>query len=122
MAKIDTTEINWTPIISVFTVCATLMSAWWVYVKGLFKDKAEIRNAEAKQREDILSAFVNKLVDGRVDGKMSVQDTRINELSKALEKGLDIFRQEFHDFRDSTQNQIRDVNNTVTDIYREMKK
>lgn len=100
MAKIDTTEINWTPIISVFTIVGGILSGFWIWVKFYFADKA-------KQREDFIEAFVTKVVDGKIGGQ---------------EKKFDDLWREMGDMRKTWETDVRHINDTMNKIYSEIAK
>lgn len=96
MAKIDTDQINWTPIGVIFTIVSGCLAGFWAYINLYFKNKS-------KEREDFLEKIVGKIVEE----KISIQQARDSERDlnhkeqftsmwseiKALRKSMDAFNE-----------------------------
>ena len=89
--KIEPTDFNWTPIVSVFTIVSGILAAFWKWIDFYAKEKAN-------QRETMMKMFINETIEPKlmetekqferlwleIDGMRKKMDEDFREIQKTL--------------------------------------
>ena len=88
---------------TIFTIMSVALAGWWKYVTDSFKDKKDAREAEIARQEK----------------------ERNETITRAVQTGLESFnkeiRQEFKDYKHTTDKQFDNVNKRIDDLFKELK-
>lgn len=104
MAQLLPEPINWTSLGTWAISVTGLLIAFFGFTNKHFKDKAAERDAYAAAQKQEKQDFITSVV------------------KTAMESCLLEFKTDFHEFRTNTEKQMTKFNDTVTSIYRDMKK
>jgi len=91
--KIEPTDFNWTPIVSVFTIVSGILAAFWKWIDFYAKEKAN-------QRETMMKMFINETIEPKlmetekqferlwleIDGMRKKMDEDFKEIQRTLLK------------------------------------
>lgn len=87
----------------IISIISGVLIGWWKYVTASFKDKREAREAEILRQEK----------------------ERSETITKAVQAGLESFnreiRQEFKDYKHTTDKQFDNVNKRIDDLFKGLK-